>query len=256
MSVVAFEMRRTMTPGRISIWLILTLFPVLLSALVLLIPSTSPPPAEALIAMLYALVPEANCVLGLLLWMCPAVQSELETKTWAYLAVRPRGRRTVLLGKYLTAIAWSIASATVALALSIPLLALEQGVVLPNPFRVFGVLLTLSILSCLGRGAAFAVFAVALPQRAMVFAFAYTLVFEYLVGLIPAVVNRLTVQFHLRCLLLEWMQWKSIPSGLSVFFDDSPAWQHVLALVAYVAIVIPSAVFILERRQFPSAEEG
>ncbi len=37
----------------------------------------------------------------------PLVHAELEGRTWIYLAVRPRGRVSVLLGKYLTAVAWT-----------------------------------------------------------------------------------------------------------------------------------------------------
>ena len=39
--------------------------------------------------MIYALIPEALCVLGLLVTMCPVVADELERGTWIHVAVRP-----------------------------------------------------------------------------------------------------------------------------------------------------------------------
>jgi ABC-type transport system involved in multi-copper enzyme maturation permease subunit len=254
LAVLRFELRRTKTLSRVAVWAALTLVPIAIVVTSLLLSNEGSLSNEGMIAMLYALVPEVNCILGLLLWMTPAVHSELETKTWVYLAVRPRGRRTVLLGKYLTAIVWSLLSATVILLVTVPAIA-AYGII-AHPFRVFFVLLFLSLLSCLGRGAAYAVFAVAIPQRAMAFAVAYTVIFDYVVGWIPAVINQLTVQFHLRCLLVRWLDLSGNTEALGVLFDDAPAWRHLLALGLFVGIVLPTAMGVLERRQFPSADEG
>ena len=90
----------------------------------------------------------------------------------------------------------------------------------------------------------------------MVFAFAYTIIFEYFVGFIPAIINQLTVQFHMRCLLFRWMEWNDENPTIATFVDKAPVWQHLLALAAYIAIVLPTAILILEQRQFPSSEEG
>ena len=51
--------------------------------------------------ILFGLIPEVITLFGLLLWVTPVVQAELEGRTWIYLAVRPRGRVSMLLGKYL-----------------------------------------------------------------------------------------------------------------------------------------------------------
>jgi ABC-type transport system involved in multi-copper enzyme maturation permease subunit len=255
-AVLRFEMRRTLTIARITVWLLLTVVPILIVLLAVLLSRNSGQNTHtAMSTMMYALVPEVNCILGLLLWMTPAVHSELETKTWVYLAVRPEGRRTVLLGKYLTAIVWSLLSAMIILLVTVPLLTAYDAV--DRPVHLFMVLLALSLLSCIGRGAAYAVFAVALPQRAMAFAVAYTVIFDYIVGFIPAVINQLAVQFHLRCLFVRWMNFEELEgTSFTLFFDDAPAWQHLMALSVFVVLVLPAAIFVLERRQFPSADEG
>jgi ABC-type transport system involved in multi-copper enzyme maturation permease subunit len=255
-AVLSFELRRTMTWRRVALWISITAFsPLIMFAYVVgrttfqrmeLAP-------DALTAAMYALIPEVSCSIGLLLWMAPAVHSELEAKTWVYLAVRPYGRRTVLLGKYLMALLWSISSALAALMITVPLMKFYQPAL--DLTRNFLALLALAVIASLGRGAIYAIFAAVLPQRAMVFAFAYTIIFEYFVGFIPAIINQLTVQFHMRCLLFRWMEWND-ENPIAMFVDQAPVWQHLLALAAYVAIVLPSAILILEQRQFPSSEEG
>jgi ABC-type transport system involved in multi-copper enzyme maturation permease subunit len=71
------------------------------------------------VAMLYALIPEAVCMLGLLVTMCPAVADELERGTWVHVAVRPGGRRSLLLGTYVAAVIWTSAVAVVATVIAL-----------------------------------------------------------------------------------------------------------------------------------------
>ncbi len=248
LAVTTFELRRSVTWQRLSIWALLALFPVFIVG-ALRYTGADPPP-EAWVFLLYALITEVTTSLGLLLWMSPAIQSEMEGKTWVYLAVRPYGRRVVLIGKFLTALAWSTASSLVALTIATPLAGPNQ------PWRVYFVLVVLSFISALGRGAAYSVFAVVLPQRAMVFAVAYTLILEYLVGWVPAIINQITVQFHVRCLLLNWVQLERMPSDMRLFFDDAPSWQHLVVLAVYVLTAFGAALLVLEHREFVSSEEG
>ncbi|MBM3997922.1 MAG: hypothetical protein FJ297_00020 [Planctomycetes bacterium] len=247
-AVTLFELRRSRTWWRSGVWALLAFFPVFI--VVSLRATGADPPKEAWTFLLYALITEVTTSLGLFLWMSPAIQSELESKTWVYLAVRPYGRRVVLIGKLVTALIWSMSSSLVALTICTPIARPE------NPARVFGVLVVLSFLSALGRGTAYSVFAVAMPQRAMVFAFVYTLVFEYLVGWIPAVINQFTVQFHVRCLLMNWIRLEGMPSGVRLFFNDAPSWQHLVSLVAYFVLTFGLALIILESREFVSSDEG
>jgi hypothetical protein len=73
---------------------------------------------EAWPLALFVLIPELVCLLGLLLWITPLVQTEVEGKTWPYLAVRPAGKLPVLLGKYAAGVFWTMLTGWVALALA------------------------------------------------------------------------------------------------------------------------------------------
>ncbi len=101
--VFLFEWHRSLTVGRILTWSVLLLVPVSLMGAVLFL-TRSEIPSTFLYVATYILVPQVICMLGLLLWATPAIHSELEAKTWVYLAMRPAGKQAILLGKYLVAV--------------------------------------------------------------------------------------------------------------------------------------------------------
>lgn len=207
-------------------------------------------PSDVSVALLYALIPEAVCMLGLLVTMCPAVADELERGTWAHVATRPRGRRALLLGTWLAAVLWTGTVAIAALLLELGVADVEQ------PAAVAVMFTALILLSCVGRAALFALPAVVLPKRALVASVGVALVVEYLAGTIPAVVNQATVSLRLRSLLVDWMAWKrKLPTEMQLFIDPQPAWLHVLAVAVLTVVLLAAAVFILERRQFPPSDE-
>jgi ABC-type transport system involved in multi-copper enzyme maturation permease subunit len=202
------------------------------------------------VAMIYALVPEAVCMLGLLVTMCPAVADELERGTWIHLAVRPGGRRALLVGTYLAAVIWTSTVAILAAALAV----FVAGVSKPVPLVCM--LGALVLLSSVGRAALFALPAVILPKRALVASVGVALVVEYLAGFIPAVVNQATVSLRLRSLLVSWMNWRrQLPIEIQLLIDPQPAWVQISAIFALAAVLLVVAVKILEYRQFPPSVE-
>lgn len=207
-------------------------------------------PSDVQVALLYALIPEAVCMLGLLVTMCPAVADELERGTWAHVATRPHGRRALLVGTWLAAVLWTGTAAIAATALALAVTTIEQ------PAAVGAMFAALVVLSCVGRAALFAIPAVVLPKRALVASVGVALVVEYLAGTIPAVVNQATVSLRLRSLLVDWMGWKrKLPTEMQLFIDPQPAWLHVLAVALVTVVLLSAAVLILERRQFPPSDE-
>lgn len=248
-TVAVFQLGRLCTWQRLALAAVGAVFP---AAVMLAVARASRGAlaSDLAVAMLYALIPEAVCMLGLLVTMCPAVADELERGTWAHVATRPRGRRALLLGTWLAAVIWTGAVALVALALALAVTRVER------PAAVAGVFAALVGLSCAGRGALFAVPAVVLPKRALVASVGAAVVVEFLAGTIPAVVNQATVSLRLRSLLVDWMQWKRrVPTDMQLFIDPRPAWVHVLAVAVLVTVLLGAAVFILERRQFPPSDE-
>ena len=202
------------------------------------------------VTMIYALVPEAVCMLGLLVTMCPVVADELERGTWIHISVRPGGRRALLLGTYLAAVTWTSIVAILAAFLAV----LVARV--PQPLPLVGMLAALVVLSTLGRAALFALPAVILPKRALVASVAVALVVEYLAGFIPAVVNQATVSLRLRSLLVEWMGWRQkLPVEMQLLIDPQPAWVQIAAVICLAAVLLGVAAKILDFRQFPPSVE-
>ena len=248
-TVAAFQLARLLTWQRLALAAVGAVFPAAVMLAVTRAARGALAPDLA-VAMLYALIPEAVCMLGLLVTMCPAVADELERGTWAHVATRPRGRRALLLGTWLAAVIWTGTVALVSLALALAVADVER------PATVAAIFAALTLLSCAGRGALFAVPAVVLPKRALVASVGAAIVVEFLAGTIPAVVNQATVSLRLRSLLVDWMQWKrKLPIEMQLFIDPRPAWVHVLAVVVLAAVLLATAVFILERRQFPPSDE-
>lgn len=248
-AVASFQLGRLLTWQRLALAAVGALFP----AAVMLAATRAAHGAidsDLAVAMLYALVPEAVCMLGLLLTMCPAVADELERGTWAHVATRPRGRRALVLGTWLAAVIWTGTVALVATGLALAVTDVER------PASVAALFAALVLVSCAGRGALFAVPAVILPKRALVASVAVALVVEFLAGTIPAVVNQATVSLRLRSLLVHWMGWnRKLPVEMQLFVDPRPAWVHLVAVGVLVAVLLAVAVVVLERRQFPPSDE-
>jgi hypothetical protein len=301
LSVFRFELRRTLTPGRIAVWLMLILFPVLIVGIMKryegeleldwrpraarqVSPARSPkrlersrPRSRGLTAtgmasaraetpppapperlptqvwglVFFGLIPEVITLFGLLLWVPTLVHAELEGRTWIYLAVRPRGRVNVLLGKYLTAVTWTILAGWISTTLCVLVARPDSA------FRLWGTMVVLVALASVSYGALYALFGVLLHRRAMVIAVAYTLIFEFLASLIPAVINKLTVQYRLRNLLFTGMDWwELLPKEAGeVFLGTEPAWLHVLVLGAGVAAVLWVASQIIQLKEYATVSD-
>jgi hypothetical protein len=98
-----------------------------------------------------------------------------------------------------------------------------------------------------------------MPRRAMVLAVAYTLIFELVISFIPAVINKLTVQYRLRALLVEWCD-LPIPgardSGALALIGDAPPWQHVVILMFLTPALLALSIIVLRWREFSAAAES
>lgn len=204
---------------------------------------------EAWPLALFILIPELVCLLGLLLWVAPMVQTEVEGKTWPHLAVRPAGKLPILLGKYAAGVFWTVLTAWLALAVAMWVVwPLDEGL------RVVNVIATLSVLSSMAYGALFSLFGVVFLRRGMIFAVGYTLV-EFLVRLIPAIIRQLTVQYHLQSLLVAWMRWDEVNRRMGPLFGTSTPAENVTTLLGYTVFLLGVTAAILRRRQLVTAVE-
>lgn len=248
-AVAGFQLRRLLTLPRLAMAALGAVFPaaVMLAAVRASRGRLDP---DLAVVLLYVLIPEGLCMLGLLVTMCPTVADELERGTWVHVTVRPGGRKALLLGTYLAAVVWTGTIAIIALGLALAVTKVR------HPEQVAATITGLVILSCLGRAALFSLPAVIMPKRALVASVGVGLTVEYLAGVMPALVNQATVSLRLRSLLVEWMGWRrNLPVEIQLLVDLQPGWVQVLAVFILTAVLLAVALFILERRQFPPSEE-
>ncbi len=179
--MMLFEFRRSLSFGRLTAFWVLSLFP---PAMVLLVSFMTHHLGSysAIIMFLTFIV----CILSLLLWATPNVYSELENKNWIFVASRPYGRVSLLIGKWLS----SLISALVVCSAAVILCWTVVG--LRNPefhsegwMWIFNTCLQ-SIgfwaIACINYAALFSLIGVIFQRRAMVIAAIYTLLNECVLG--------------------------------------------------------------------------
>ncbi len=249
LQVMRFELQRSLVFGRLATWGLLWAFPTLLMSMAVF-SMRRHPPIEVASLLCYVLVPQVSCMLGLLLWATPAIQAELEGKTWIYICLRPHGKLAVLLGKYCLAVAWAGSASLISSWTLAWLLGKEEWVQL-------GMTLSgLSLLASVSYGALYLLVGVAVTKRAMIAALAYSLIVEVLVSLVPATVNQLTISYRLRSLLSQWMELDRLRSRTELFNGAESPTTNVLILAGYTLALLVVASCILLRREFGPESEG
>jgi ABC-type transport system involved in multi-copper enzyme maturation permease subunit len=246
--VFSFESRRALRLGPMLFAAALALFPAAVLALIQSQGARLDQRGEFWAVPVFVLVPEVVCLLGLLLWATPAIQAEVEGRTWTYLVVRPGGKVPVMLGKYAAAVVRAVLTGLVALAAALAVLHPPQGLA-----RAFAYFSALVVLSCLTYASLYLLLGVIFVRRAMTVAVAYVFLIEFLLGLTPAVVNHLTVQYYLRSLLVAWFTLTDGPVRVRGMIGTAPPWQYVLLLLGMTAALLTAAALILRRRELVSS---
>ena len=249
-AVFAFECRRQISWGRVLGMLALAAFPAGILWLINRGGGRLVEHRDAWPTALFILVPEIVCLLGVLLWVTPAVQTEVEGRTWPYLVVRPAGKAPILAGKYAAGVFWSMLTGWLALTLAILVLSPRE-----QALHAWSVLAGLVALPCTAYGSLFALLGVVFVRRGMIFAVAYTLL-EFIVRWIPAMIKQVTVQYHLQGLLVHWMHLAEGNPVRETFFGKPAPWQHVLVLLGYAVFLLAVAGAILRLRELVTATEA
>jgi len=114
------------------------------------------------------------------------------------------------------------------------------------------------VIASMSYGAVYSLFGVWLHRRAMVLAVAYTLIFELLVSLIPAVINKFTVQYRLRGLFVTWMDWRRLmpEEAKELFLGNEPAWLHLTILGVGIVVVMSVALQLIQRKEYATASDN
>jgi hypothetical protein len=296
-TVLEFEFKKSRTWKRMLIWLAVAMFPAFIIFLMLF--SDEPLPRAGWVTAIFVMACEMVVILNAMLWVAPIVQTELEGKTWLYVAARPYGRICLVVGKLLNGLVWTLGAGLVALSLigavawinALPIegiLGEEQVTKLtpeqeqaqkslrelrrelrmepPEPEAAFnsvgdalgvgGILALLALLAGLAYSSLFCGIGCIIPKRAMLIAFSYTLVFETVVAFVPAIINRLTIQYHLRCLLNRWIDLEVPEQGQELFFSNWPAWWHVSVLCGMIAFWQIVSIIVIHYRQYFLVDEN
>ncbi len=252
-ATIRFDFRRSLTVSRLSVFLVLSLFPPAILAI-----NSFGPGIEAAPVIIGVTVMMVG-LLAELLWATPIVYGELESKTWVFLAVRPRGIAALLLGKYLTAVLWTLAVCGASLTLCVLVAAVAQA---PNVLRIWLVFTSLVCLAAFAYAAIFALIGVIFHRRAMVFAMAYVILFEILIAQVPAVINQITVRHHLTALAVKWLNFRTlgdeeVPDFIlqSMLGAREPDWQNLIMVLGTTALALTASMWIIHRREFVTADE-
>lgn len=257
LDVVRFELRRSMTAGRLAIWWVLVAFPIVIMTAVRFTAHAKfgerydPVRLTEPYGMaVYFLVPELTCLLGLLLWATPAVSTEIEGQTWVYVTLRSLGRPMVLIGKFLTAVLWTFSAALISLTLCAVILGPTDA------FRFWYVMVFLAFLSCVSHAALFVAIGTVCYRRTMVAAVLYTVVVEYVLSFIPAVINKVTINYRLRALLYDWMQWDTAQNVSIDYFGYETASTHIVSLLIATLLLLGLAFYRVQHTEYPTQQEG
>ncbi len=260
-AVFLFEWKRGCTLPRLLGWATLALFPVFIIGLMRMtaeMAGGSPPPRELWIGFLFALVPMLVSMLGALLWTTTAIATELERRSWVYLTIRPHGGTAVLLGKYLAAVTWVIPAALLGLTLAVPL-TITSDTADGEAVKLWWAMARLVCLSCPAYSAIFLLLGTINPRRAMVLAVAYSLIFELVISFVPAVINKLTVQYRLRALMIDWCDVippQGTETGVLALIGNAAPTEHVTVLLLLTPVLLAAAVARLRWSEFSAAAES
>ena len=257
-AVFIYEWKRSLTWGRIGWWCAMAAFPVMITILIRTLGDfeevNSLEEQKSMWSVtLYALIPCVCVALSVLLTAAPAVAAELEQRSWVYMATRPNGIFWLLLGKFLVSVTWATTAAWTGSAFSVALCGMDE------PRRMWLSLSALSLLSSMAYSAVYMFVGAISPKRAMVFCMMYTVIVELVFGSIPAVINRMTVQFRLRTLFVNWMPLDERIKNESVFqyvMIEGSSFMQCFWLITLSVLFLVAAIVVAHRKEFTSATEG
>jgi hypothetical protein len=253
--VASFEVRRSLSPQRVAVVLVLSLFPP--AILTILILGDAGAWTEFVTCITCGMV----CLLSLLLWATPNVYTELEGKGWTYVTSRPQGRLAMLLGKYLVAVGWGFLVSAVPACICVAIGGSRDTLGNP-PWTSAAAILLCLFLAAIVYAAVFSLMGVIFYRRAMVVAASYVLVIEVFVAFVPSVLGKITVRYHLQGVCFNLLGWivpfeeDLLENGLyQAAFGLYSNFIHIGALVVYAVIALGLAALIIRFREYVTSEE-
>jgi ABC-type transport system involved in multi-copper enzyme maturation permease subunit len=268
----SFELRRSFTFQRTAVSTVLALFPPVMLGLLIFGSQVAqqnvnePDVQQAMTniqstsTLLTVLLISLVCLLSLLLWATPNVQSELEGKSWSFVASRPGGRMSVFLGKFLASflVSYAISLISISLCVWISNRMLGSG----NPQRLWLSLSGIYLLGSLVYAAVFSMFGTLFVKRSMVVSAGYLIGSDFVLASIPgALINKLTIRYHLQEIGISWMGWFLPPfmpeqDYRSVYGEAWPTVWHVLIVLGVTAAMLAIGGWIIVNREYITTDES
>ena len=264
MATCAFELRRSMSAQRISVSVGLALFPPVMLSLLILGAKMSDMDGGArmidssqfLAVFLTALV----LLLSLLLWATPNVYSELEGKSWLFVASRPSGRTSIFLGKFMASVAVSQGICFLAISLCVLVIHRNHGTV--EPIRLWLAMNIVYFLATLIYAAVFSLIGAMFVKRAMVVGAGFLIGFDVFLASLPgALINRFTVRHHLQEIGIATMGWFfPTPAGSEkeyrfIYGQQWPMWIHVTLLLVATLVLLIVGVKVISSREYVTSDQ-
>lgn len=248
-ATVRFEFLRSLTIGRLMGVLVLAAFPPAITLIVCQMPGA--PPVLLPIGVTSLIV----CVLGNLLWSTPVVSAELEGRTWLFTASRPGGRLALFLGKWMVAVLWTFGVTWSAVTASMAISTAFQPEA--DPLWTWGVLSFTSLLGCVAYASTFTLIGILFHRRAMVAAMVYGMVFEVVIGQIPALINVITVRSHLFHLAIHTLAPADVLElpETELVFGKKDLLGHSVALLIIAAVACVISGLVIRFREYLTTNE-
>ena len=252
LATTSFEIRRSLTIQRIMFASILAAFPPAMITVIGL-SGHEIPLHDLLILILVSIV----AILAQLLWATTNVYSELEAKSWIFLASRPRGRIALFLGKYLSSVLFSFTVCSIAISLCLILRTYIRSTEV-NPFLTWLGMLGSAFLGCMTYSAIFSVFGTIFHKRAMVFGAAYIIFSEIVMANVPAIISNFTARFHLQLITAKWVGWfLPIPEKQFIQIYGEPYFGFNLAcIIGAILLLLAAGCVIVTSREYITSEEA
>lgn len=259
-----FELRRSMSAQRTSVTVGLALFPPAMLSLLIFGAKVANADggaqmidsAQFLAVFLIALV----MLLGLLLWATPNVYSELEGKSWLFVASRPHGRTSIFLGKFMASVLVSLAICFVAVSLCV--LVIHRSNETIEPVKLWLAMNFVYLMATLIYAALFSLIGAVFVKRAMVVGAGFLIGFDVFLASLPgALINRFTVRHHLQEIGIATMGWFfPTPAGSEkeyrfIYGQEWPTWIHVTVVLVATVLLLIAGVKVISSREYVTSDQ-
>lgn len=267
LAVIAFELSRLRTWQRVFLTLVMILFPPLM--FLILWHSGAMPIPEFAICVLNGM----TCLLVMLLWATPNVYAELEGRSWVFVTSRPHGRLSILTGKYVISVMLSFLISWIGMTLCI--LATDPGSLIPGGAsrgELWLYFTGLLFLASMVYSAVFSFLGTIVQRRAMLLAFGYFMIIEVVAALVPAVIGKFAMTYHLISLLIHWNGWSSaleevesqnslapqmqMAYEFELLYGIWPQWLNLLAIATMTLTMLSMAAVAIRSREYLTLDDS